>query len=143
MYRLIYLSTATDTSMSDADLNKLLLKSQKSNRENNISGILLHINGEFIQVLEGAKKAVLDLFEIIKKDKRHKNVIAFDEKEVAEKYFSGYFMAFDPEHYNKLNEFESLRGFNPDKILKSDEDSVLKFLNNFIEAHQKYVKENS
>lgn len=129
--------------MSDADLNKLLLKSQKSNRENNISGILLHINGEFIQVLEGSKKAVLDLFEIIKKDKRHKNVIAFDEKEVENKYFSGYFMAFDPEHYNQLNEFESLRDFNPDKILKSDEDSVLKFLNNFIEAHQKYVQENS
>lgn len=143
MYRLIYLSTATDILMSDADLNKLLLKSQKSNRENNISGILLHINGEFIQVLEGSKKAVLDLFEIIKKDKRHKNVIAFDEKEVENKYFSGYFMAFDPEHYNQLNEFESLRDFNPDKILKSDEDSVLKFLNNFIEAHQKYVQENS
>lgn len=143
MYRLIYLSTASNNSMSTTDLNELLLKSQKSNRENNISGILLHINGEFIQVLEGSKKAVLELFEIIKKDIRHKNVIPFDEKVVAKRYFSGYFMAFDPEHFKNINEFEALRNFNQDKILKSEKDSVLVFLEGFLDAHKKYVLENS
>ena len=142
MYRLIYLSTATNKSMNDSELNNLLQKSQKSNRENDISGILLHINGEFIQVLEGSKKTVLDLFAIIKNDKRHNNVIAFDEKEISERYFSGYFMAFDPEHYNKSNKFKSLINFNHDKILNSDKDSVLVFLNSFLESHKKYVLEN-
>jgi Sensors of blue-light using FAD len=142
MYRLIYLSTVSDSSISDSDLNELLVSSQKKNRENDISGILLHINGEFIQVLEGTKEAVLDLFEIIKRDKRHKNVIAFDEKVVTKRYFTGYFMAFDQEHYNELNKYQSLRDFNRDKILKTDKDAVLVFLNNFLEAHKKYVLDN-
>ena len=137
MYRLIYLSSSN--LKTDSDLNDLLIKSQKSNRSNNISGILLHKNGEFVQVLEGEKKAVLDLFEIIKTDNRHKNIIAFDEKEISERYFSGYFMAFDENHYDKSNKFESLRDFNHDKILKSEKDSVLVFLNTFLEAHNKYI----
>lgn len=143
MYRLIYLSTATDDSMTDFDLDDLLQKSQKSNRLNDISGILLHLNGEFVQVLEGTKKAVLNLFEIIKLDKRHKDVVAFDEKEVSERYFAGYFMAFDPEHYNKKNKFESLINFNHDKILNSDKDAVLVFLKSFLESHKKYMAENN
>ncbi len=142
MYRLIYLSTASKTKMSDSDLASLLLKSQKSNRNIDITGILLHKNGEFIQILEGEKKSVLDLFEIIKKDKRHKNIIAFDQKEIEKRYFTGYFMAFDDTHFDKLNKFESLRDFNQDKILKSDKDTVILFLKTFLEAHKKYSLEN-
>ncbi len=142
MYRLIYLSTASNNSMSYTELNDLLLKSQKTNREKNISGILLHLDGEFIQVLEGTKKAVLDLFEKIKLDSRHKNIHSFDQKEISKKYFSGYFMAFDPEHFKNKNEYESLRDFNKDKILNSNEDSVLVFLDTFLKAHQKYSIEN-
>ena len=140
MYRLIYLSTSKN--LNDSDLTNLLVKSQKSNRLNNISGILLHKNGEFIQVLEGEKKAVLDLFDIIEKDNRHKNVIAFDKKEIDERYFSGYFMAFDQQHFEKSNDFEALRDFNHDKIIKSDKDAVLKFLKTFLKAHQQYELEN-
>ena len=140
MYRLIYLSTSNN--LNDHDLTNLLVKSQKSNRLNNISGILIHKNGEFIQVLEGEKKAVLDLFDVIEKDSRHKNVIAFDKKEVSERYFSGYFMAFDQKHFEKLNDFEALRDFNHDKIIKSDKDAVLKFLKTFLKAHEQYELEN-
>ena len=143
MYRLIYLSTATSINMGYSDLVDLLSKSQMSNRENNISGILLHKDGEFIQVLEGDKENVLNLFEKIKKDNRHTNVTAFDQKEINERYFSGYFMAFDPEHYKNTNDFETLRDFNRDKILKSDKDAVLVFLDSFLKAHNKYLIENN
>jgi Sensors of blue-light using FAD len=139
MYRLIYLSTASEDKISDSDLTNLLLKSQKSNRTIDITGILLHKNGEFIQVLEGEKKSVLDLFEKIKKDKRHKNLIAFDQKEIDKRYFTGYFMAFNDSHFDKINKFESLRDFNQDKILKSDKDDVIIFLKTFLEAHKKYT----
>lgn len=139
MYRLIYLSTAVKSKTTDSELSDLLLKSQKSNRSFDITGILLHKNGEFMQVLEGEKKSVLDLFEIIKKDKRHKNIIAFDQKEIESRYFTGYFMAFNDAHFDKLNKFESLRDFNHDKIIRSDKDAVLIFLKTFLEAHKKYI----
>ena len=140
MYRLIYLSTSK--SLTDDDLTQLLIKSQKSNRLNDISGILLHKNGEFIQVLEGKKKAVTDLFNVIKKDNRHENIVAFDKKDIEKRYFSGYFMAFNQKHFEKLNNYESLRDFNHDKILKSGKDAVVVFLKTFLEAHQKYELEN-
>lgn len=140
MYRLIYLSTSK--SLTDDDLTQLLIKSQKSNRLNDISGILLHKNGEFIQVLEGKKKAVTDLFNIIKKDSRHENIVDFEKKEIKTRYFSGYFMAYDQKHFEKLNNYEALRDFNHDKILKSTKDAVVVFLKTFLEAHQKYELEN-
>lgn len=142
MYRLIYLSTATQDKMGYSDLVDLLAKSQYTNRTIDVSGILLHKDGEFIQVLEGEKKTVLDLFEKIKLDKRHTNIIIFYEKEIDKKYFEGYFMAFDSEHYSNSNGFESLRDFNVDKIKNSTDDSVLLFLNKFLEFHKIYLIEN-
>ena len=74
MYRIIYLSSAID-SVDETELENLLVKSRENNKLNEISGILLHIDGDFIQVLEGHKEIVTNLYNKIATDKRHKGII--------------------------------------------------------------------
>lgn len=89
----------------------LLEKSRESNAQNNITGCLIAYMGRFIQVLEGDKTVVQTLFEKIKADERHTNVVAFSEDDIDSRTFSGWGMAYypvDDKEPNK-NEFEQFK----------------------------------
>ncbi len=70
--QLIYSSAAVEA-FTPAQLHGLLLSSRKNNEAKNISGILIYHDVSFLQVLEGEAQAVLNLFERIQQDLRHKN----------------------------------------------------------------------
>ena len=135
MYRLTYVSKSKIE--NDEDLSKLFIKSEESNRLNNISGMLIHKNSDFIQVLEGNKQVVTSLFNTIKNDNRHENIVIFYEKDIKKKYFEGFYMAFDYLSFENTTYFESLKDFNFDKILKSEKNVVLEILKTFLEAKQR------
>ena len=65
IYYLVYLSTATDH-LGKGDLKILLEKSRAKNAQRSISGLLVYEDRDFIQILEGNKKTVIELFEKIK-----------------------------------------------------------------------------
>lgn len=74
MYYLIYVSSAAFPMSSD-DLLFLLEQSREKNRRLGVTGMLVYMGGSFMQMLEGDKQVVLELFETIKHDSRHKGVI--------------------------------------------------------------------
>lgn len=73
IHHLIYRSVAKRT-LSDAGLNELLLNARAHNKIEQITGILLHAEGEFMQVLEGEAAAVKALYAHIEADRRHTRV---------------------------------------------------------------------
>ena len=73
MYHLVYTSVAV-APFSEVDLIQLLEQSRNSNKTTDITGILLYIQGKFIQVLEGEKTVVNKLYTKIVGDVRHKKV---------------------------------------------------------------------
>ena len=87
MYHLVYTSVAGDL-VSDADLIQLLEQSRNSNKKTEVTGILLYIQGKFIQVLEGEKTAVNKLYTKIAGDGRHKKVTIVIEGESKERMFN-------------------------------------------------------
>ena len=93
MIELVYYSEANHD-LSAIDISNILKTARDFNHENQITGCLLYNNNEFLQILEGEKKVVMDLFESIKKDKRHSNVmlLALDYKN--DKMFDEWSMAF-------------------------------------------------
>lgn len=93
MIELVYYSLASEN-LSSEDVSAMLKNSRKFNSKNNITGCLLYHNSEFLQILEGEKKVVLDLFDVIKKDKRHSNVFVLGEDKKSERMFSDWHMAF-------------------------------------------------
>ncbi len=74
IYKLIYISSAA-TPLSESELTKILQKSRENNAPRNITGLLLYSDGNIIQLLEGEKNEVEELYKIIERDDRHGGVI--------------------------------------------------------------------
>ena len=80
-YAICYISTANEV-FQEKEIKDLLEKWKGRNGENNVKGILLYSEGHFFQVLEGEKQKILELYDLIKEDSRHKGVIQVLGKEV-------------------------------------------------------------
>ncbi len=71
---LIYVSRAIQA-MSLDELSKLLIQARASNQATGISGVLLHHDGLFLQLMEGESQAVETLLKKIMTDRRHEGVL--------------------------------------------------------------------
>src|SRR5664280_1829405 len=81
-FRLIYSSEATP-GLAAAELEEMLAESRIRNQVYGITGVLLFVEGAFLQILEGEKDDVLGLMERIQRDPRHRGVKVFYEHEGA------------------------------------------------------------
>lgn len=71
---LIYVSIRT-SQCTDTEIEKILESSKKNNPDWNITGVLLYTSNRFIQYLEGPYDQILELYNRIKTDDRHRNVL--------------------------------------------------------------------
>jgi hypothetical protein len=107
MIRLLYCSQAKSDFSEDV-LEEILLKSRKNNRTANITGVLVHGGGLFMQVLEGPEQVVLRTYMKILDDKRHTDSRIIHITPVKERLFENWTMGVveaDPltfEHVAKL-----------------------------------------
>jgi hypothetical protein len=92
-FRLIYSSEAAP-GLAAAELEGMLAESRIRNRAHGISGVLVYVEGAFLQILEGEKNDVLDLMGRIEKDPRHHDLKVFYEQDVDERAFSSWSMAY-------------------------------------------------
>lgn len=93
LFHLGYVSTQTGP-MSPGELFSLLNQARETNRNRNVTGLLLHREDSFFQVMEGPKQDVLELFEILKKDPRHHRVEVLFEGACSEREFPDWRMGF-------------------------------------------------
>jgi hypothetical protein len=93
LFHLGYTSTATRP-MVGSELWALLELAQSKNAAKDLTGLLLHRQNSFFQVLEGPKIEVLKMFEHIKSDKRHKRVEVLFEGGIEAREFSDWRMGF-------------------------------------------------
>jgi Sensors of blue-light using FAD len=135
MYRIIYFSAALETTKEE-ELNNILLHARAYNLANEITGILLHIDGDFLQILEGEKENVKHLFEKIKKDKRHKGILTVIESEIKSRQFPDWSMGYKYTGYVEISKIKSLSNFNREAFLNADEKITNAFLKTFLESHK-------
>ena len=93
MHELIYTSVATQDFTTE-ELIVMLKSFRKQNKETEISGILVYYDREFIQLLEGEKETIHNLYNKIRQDKRHTNVNIFHEAPITQRSFSDWSMGF-------------------------------------------------
>lgn len=74
LFYIIYQSTPTGK-VSLERLKEITATSVKWNNDQHITGILIYHDHQYLQYLEGHEKAVREIFQKIKKDPRHQNVI--------------------------------------------------------------------
>jgi hypothetical protein len=92
-FRLIYSSEAAPGLAATA-LGEMLAESRIRNQAHGITGVLLFVEGAFLQILEGEKDDVLDLMVRIQRDPRHSGLKVFYEQEVGERAFGSWSMAY-------------------------------------------------
>ena len=93
IYSLVYISDATK-GLTEQDLQEILTASRKNNPANNITGMLLYKDGEFMQVLEGPEENVIALYDLISDDPRHKDCTILSRKETPQRLFQDWTMGF-------------------------------------------------
>lgn len=93
MYHILYLSSAVQAMSVDA-LQYLLDTSRRNNRRDGITGVLLYLDGNFLQYIEGPRQAMDSLFANIRRDARHRGILVLGEETSEARVFSGWSMGF-------------------------------------------------
>ncbi len=91
LVRLLYASRAT-TPADDSVQDSILEQSRARNPKLGITGILCYSDNLFIQVLEGGRDEVCELYNSIVRDGRHQHVRILSFEEIRERRFGGWTM---------------------------------------------------
>ena len=110
MITLVYVSFAT-TPMSDDELRELLKIAREKNQALDVTGMLLYRDGFFIQALEGEEDTVTSLYEKIKTDPRHRNVLQVYRQVIKNRSFDEWSMGFNKFDSGSLEEMEGYTDF--------------------------------
>lgn len=90
--QVVYASAAEG--FDDEALVDLLRYARARNTEERLSGLLLHVDGSFIQVLEGPTDAVDAAFDRISADPRHSRIVVLTRGPIVERRFGDWAMGF-------------------------------------------------
>ena len=123
LFHLGYVSTETGD-LGSSGMVGLRTEARRINTSRDITGLLLHRDRSFYQVLEGEEEVVRQTFDSIEKDERHTAIDVLFEGEVDEREFPDWQMGF-------LNldgvDIDTLQGYSD---FLSREDNAKDFLEN-------------
>ena len=88
---LVYVSNRSANCTSE-EIENILGSCKKNNPDLDITGVLLYSETKFIQYVEGDYKKIMGLFDKIKFDKRHENVVLVSVSPIKEKLFPSWHM---------------------------------------------------
>ncbi|PZQ55186.1 MAG: hypothetical protein DI570_22320 [Phenylobacterium zucineum] len=91
MISLAYFSSATP-GHGQPDLVPILAASRRNNSAAGVTGLLCHIDGSFLQFLEGDDDAVRATFERISHDPRHRDLVKVHDAPIAGRAFGEWSM---------------------------------------------------
>lgn len=94
MRQLLYVSQVC-RDFAPASLDRILTVSRANNAMNGVSGLLLHIEGGFLQILEGDERVVRELYARIGTDRRHRHLRLLLDREVEKRTFNGWSLGFE------------------------------------------------
>lgn len=113
LVHLLYASRAASP-VTAATIDSILQQSLARNPGIGITGVLCHAGDVFMQVLEGGRTPVNELYNAIVRDPRHRQVMLLHYEELPERRFGGWTMG----HVR-------LDRINPSLLLKYSEKSQL------------------
>lgn len=91
LVRLLYASRPTSP-LTTAVIETILAQSRAHNPKQGITGVLCYSEDLFMQVLEGGRDAVCELYNTIARDDRHRQVRILSFEEISERRFGNWTM---------------------------------------------------
>ncbi|MBO2009880.1 BLUF domain-containing protein [Hymenobacter negativus] len=93
LHSLRYQSTIV-APIAEEDMRAMLVKARAFNAANQISGMLLYRDGQFVQVLEGEEATIRILYDKILCDPRHTNMQMLEDAPLNHRKFASWTMAY-------------------------------------------------
>jgi len=94
MHQLLYVSQAA-RDIPASDLDDILVAARANNPARGLSGMLIHIDGGFLQVLEGERDQVMQMYGRIAEDPRHTHPRVLVDRAVAARSFPGWSLGYE------------------------------------------------
>jgi hypothetical protein len=113
LVRLLYASRSAKPLCAE-QMDSILAQSRAHNPESGVTGILCYSGDIFMQVLEGGRREVSALYQLIANDPRHRDVELLSFEEISERRFASWTMG-------QVN----LAKVNPSTLLKYSEKPTL------------------
>jgi hypothetical protein len=139
LIRLLYTSQAAQQ-MSAQRIEQIVKVARYKNSEALITGILLYGNGQFMQVLEGDERRVVELFNRVARDGRHCEVDVLVMRPTSKRLFGEWSMGLLNLEHVGLDGDLPLRDvlFNANKERRDAGYDVLDVLRKFIKSVQSH-----
>ncbi len=93
MKQILYVSVASNP-ITDSDMKSLLNQARSNNDRDHVSGKLVYVDGQFLQLIEGVTEQVDATFDRIKIDPRHHNIQLFIEHAISVRTFPDWTMGY-------------------------------------------------
>ena len=100
MFEYVMYTSFSKSKISNEDLRELLSKSREWNSRENISGLLIYRfnkefnRGNFLQLVEGPKKSIINVWPRISRDTRHHTITILEEGTYEQRIFPTWSMGF-------------------------------------------------
>lgn len=122
MHHIVYASTSFDI-LSTNELNGILKRARLTNAANNITGLLLYNDGNFLQVLEGEKDIIHNCYKRIGNDPRHYGIFKLLDEPITQRAFQNWSIAYIS--YGELSASQK-EGFSSltSMVADHDEDTI-------------------
>ena len=140
LYFILY-SSHSKKQFTIQELSGLWKKFVKNNISLGVTGILIHLNDRFIQLLEGEKTIVEELYEKIVKDERHNDVTQLLKGTLKKRNYENCLMGYH--NYVDNNSISLGAGSHilnqiDNKVISQSDHPALHFLKMFYLKH--YIK---
>jgi len=121
--------------MTHEEMDRMLFQIREKNKRLAITGLLLLIQGKFVQYIEGPEEEIDRVYDKIKIDPRHNELLLLDDGELQERQFKDWSMAFKRIDDQVVQNIVGYKDLELDKLLLEPTDEkkhpVLKILYNF------------
>jgi Sensors of blue-light using FAD len=95
LVELLYCSISVAPKLTNVDIDQLLASARRRNLAENVTGMLIYHQGEFVQILEGSKNSVESLYEqFIDADPRHTRINKEQQNPISHRRFNEWSMGF-------------------------------------------------
>lgn len=91
--RVVYISTASKEFSRDG-IYRLLRAAIRANQKNGVTGLLLHWEPQFLQILEGPADKVAETMQRIEADPRHHKIQVLGEQDTERRHFTDLGMGY-------------------------------------------------
>ena len=124
--------------MPKKSIEEFLFHVREKNKQLTITGVLLLIQGKFIQYIEGPAEEIDKVYKSISNDSRHTDLILLDSGNLKERQFNNWSMAYKEVSDKQIKEIVGNKDLNLEDVFLNGKDvknhPVLLVLHGFVKT---------